>query len=416
MRCLIVSCVFPPEPVVSSQTSAQIAKELVSRGHHAMVITSFPSRPAGKPYPGYSRKLLKREVSPAGFELIRCFSFFSAQSRMVSRFLENISFGITGGWVAVILRRPDIIYANTWPIFATGILFIVAQMRRIPIVINVQDIYPDSLVSQQRIRANGWLARWMRWVDRAIVRRCREVIVISEYFATIYSSDRGVSPERLHVVPNWMDKQLGVSDDGHGHQFRTIKKIPLNAFLVIYGGNIGIAAGVETIIESFRTLREIDNLYLVIAGEGGSLKACQLLASEIGCSRIIFHTPWPKDETEALLNAADLLILPTKHNQSLVSVPSKLISYMLAARPVIAMASVQSDLGQTINSSGCGWLVEPDDPKMLANKIKKVMSIDPAELKRRGKAGREFALANFTREVCLPKVISIIEQAAHRDE
>lgn len=416
MRVLIVSCVFNPEPVVSSQSSAQIAEKLAQHGHEVRVITAYPSRPAGKIYPGYSRRLFTQQEERNGLRIVRCFSFLSLESRMLSRFLENISFGLTGGLAALLTKRPDVVYANTWPIFATGILLLVAQMRRIPIVVSVQDIYPDSLVSQQRIRANGWLARWMCWADRAIVRRCQAVIVISDYFATIYSSDRGVSPKRLHIVPNWMDKQLAVSNNGHGNQFRTHKKIPLNAFLIAYGGNVGRAAGVETVIESFRTLREIDNLYLVIAGEGSNLKACQLLAKEIGCSRIVFHAPWPKDETSALLNAADVLILPTRHNQSLVSMPSKLISYMLAARPVIAMASVQSDLGQTINRSGCGWLVEPDDSNMLGTKIREVMSMDRDALKRRGEAGREFALANFTREACLPKVISIIEQAATHDQ
>jgi colanic acid biosynthesis glycosyl transferase WcaI len=100
MHILIVSCVFPPEPVVSSQTSAQIAQALVERGHDVTVIAPFPSRPAGKLYPGYSRRLYERKHE-SGFGLIHCFTFLSAESRMASRFMENISFGLTSG-VAVI--------------------------------------------------------------------------------------------------------------------------------------------------------------------------------------------------------------------------------------------------------------------------------------------------------------------------
>ena len=416
MRVLIVSCVFPPEPVVSSQTSVQVVQALIERGHDVTVITTFPNRPAGRLYSGFSRKLFQREHDAAGFDLVRCFSFLSSNSGMVDRFLENISFGFTGSWAALTSFRPDVIYANTWPIFATGILFLVSHLRHVPMVISVQDKYPESLVSQKRIRPGSWLARWMRWLDRFIARRCKKVIVISEFFAKAYQDGRCVAPDRLHVISNWADGKSIIPAEKRANTFRDNQNIPHDAFMVAYGGNVGTAAGVETIIESFRALGEIKNLYLVIAGEGSSLKACQLLAREVGCLRIIFHSPWPQDETSALLNAADVLILPTRHRQSLVSVPSKLISYMLAGRPVIAMALAQSDLGNIIDRSGCGWVVEPDDSRMLATKIREVMAMDPAELERRGEAGREFALANFTREVCLPKVISIIEQAAHRDE
>ena len=411
MRCLIVSAVFPPEPVVSSQTSAQVAQALVERGNDVTVVTAFPSRPAGKPYPGYSRRLFQRENGPAGFELVRCFSFLSSESRMASRFLENISFGLTSGCAALISRRPDVIYVNTWPIFATGILFIVSRLRKIPMVISVQDVYPESMVSQKRIRADGLLARWMYWVDKRITRGCQAVIVISESFAAIYSNERGVVPERLHVIPNWVDNKSVTPDDDRANEFRANRNIPYDAFVIVYGGNVGAAAGVETVIESFRYLTNSREVYLIIAGAGGNLAACQQLAKKIDCRRVSFHTPWLLEETSMILSASDVLILPTRGRQSLVSVPSKLIAYMLAARPVIALALPQSDLAEMVERSGCGWVVEPDQPEQLAAKIKEVMAIEPSERTRRGQAGRMFALRNLTREVCLPKVIAILEAA-----
>ena len=135
MRVLIVSPLFPPEPVVSSQTSAQIAHSLIERGHDVTVITAFPSRPAGKLFPGYSRRLFQR-TQESGFTLIRCFTFLSSKSSMVSRFLENISFGLTSGLSVLTAQKADVIYANTWPIFASGILSAVSRLRHIPMVIN----------------------------------------------------------------------------------------------------------------------------------------------------------------------------------------------------------------------------------------------------------------------------------------
>ncbi len=412
MRVLIVSCVFLPEPVVSARTSAQIAEGLVQRGHDVRVITTFPSRPAGTPYPEYARRLFQRQKMEAGFELVRCFSFPSPRSRMLSRFLENVSFGVTAGLAALTAERPDVMYANSWPIIATGLLFLVARLRHIPLVVSVQDVYPESLIVQRRIGAGSWPARGMRWIDRTIARGCQAVIVISERFAQIYRNDRKVPTERVRVVPNWIDDRF-ITAAEHADGFRAERNIPAGAFLIVYGGNIGMAGGVETVIEAFRHLQDNGQVHLLVAGEGSNLAACRSLAREVSPGQISFHTPWPAEETSKVLGAADVLILPTRGSQSLVSMPSKLISYMLAARPIIALSLPQADLAEMVERSGCGWVVEPDRPDLLATKIKEAMASSSATLVQRGKAGREFALRQLAREECLPRVIEIVEEVAH---
>lgn len=412
MHVLIVSCVFPPEPVVSAKTSQQIAEGLVERGHQVTVIAPFPNRPAGRLYRGYTRTLYQRESNGAGFDIIRCFTTVSSESRMVSRLLENISFGLTAGLAILVVGRPDVIYANTWPIFATVMLIIGAHLRKIPVVVSIQDVYPESLISQQRIHTQSRLARWLRTIDRFVARHAEAIIAISEFFATIYRDERGVAAQRVNVVPNWLDSQIVASDDKHTRQFRDNLSMLPNAFLAVYGGNIGVAAGVEILVESIGYINEDDNVYLLVAGEGSQLTACQSLAERIGDKRVLFHTPWPATETSMVLSAADVLVLPTRGNQSQVSLPSKLISYMLAGRPIIAQAISGSELERTIDKAGCGWVVAPDNPQRLADMIREVMQLSPAERKCRGQAGREYALKNLTSEGNLPRVITILERVA----
>jgi glycosyltransferase involved in cell wall biosynthesis len=414
MHVAIVSAIFPPEPVVSAQTSAHVAEALAGRGHRVSVITAFPNRPAGKLYPGYPRRLYRRERTSQSFEITRCFSILSPKSSLTSRFLENISFGLTSGWAVLRLSAPDVVYANTWPILASGILFAVCRLRRIPLVISIQDVYPESLVAQQRIEAGGAIARWMQWLDGVIAQGAQAVIVISERFSRIYRESRQVTPARMHVVPNWLDEN-SILLDGQPGRFRERKGIPPHAFVLAYGGNIGVAAGLETVIEAFHHLEERQagaGVCLLIGGEGSRLAACQALAQRYRQIRVIFHTPWPVEETSQLLRAADLLVLPTHGLQSLASIPSKLGSYMLAARPVLALALPESDVAKVVERSGCGWVVEPDRPEQLAAKIKEVSKFSPDELARRGRAGREFALRNLSRSINVPRVIDILERAA----
>ena len=282
MRIIIVSCVFPPEPVVSAQTSFQIAKSLVDRGDEVIVIAPFPNRPAGKIFPGHKRKLFFNYVTE-GIKVIRCFNTVSEESTIISRVAENISFGITSGLAVIFSKRPDVIYLNTWPIIATGIIWIIARIRRIPLVISIQDIYPESLVIQDRVSAYNWWIKLLRKTDAIICRGSKALIVISKGFASIYLEDRKVDPKRIYIIPNWLDaKRFDQFDGDHG--VREKYNIPKDGFVFAFGGNIGVAAGVETIIEAFSNLPRKTNLYLLIAGEGSNFPKCKELVSRLNVS------------------------------------------------------------------------------------------------------------------------------------
>ncbi len=408
MRILIVSAVFPPEPVVSSMTSSQLARFLAAQGHDVSVVTGFPNRPQGKLYPGYRRRLFRQERTPDGYRLVRCFGTLSPKSTMLSRLLENLSFGLTSGWFVLTSRRPDAVFANTWPVLAQGILSLVARARRLKLILTIQDIYPESLIAQRRISQNGFLARGFRAIDRLVASAGAAVVVPAPSFADVYSRSRRLPREKLRVVPNWLDRAQITANDGRAGEVRQKLGIPAQASMLLYGGNVGAAAGVETLIESFKHLRGESDIYLTVAGDGANMDACQELASGTANPRIRFYRPWPADETSRALSAADILILPTRGRQSLASIPSKLIAYMLAARPVLALALPESDLALVIRRSGCGWVIAPDQPSLLAATIKEALGESRKSLQARGLAGRDYALANFTGEACLPKLAALI--------
>jgi colanic acid biosynthesis glycosyl transferase WcaI len=411
LRCVVVTAVFSPEFGVSGRISQRVAEELAGEGHQVTVLAPFPNRPAGRLFPGYRRRLYRHTRMSEGYELIHCFSTLAPNSHMGPRLMENLTFGLTSGWRLLTGKRPDVIYSNSWPIFASGILAAVAYLRRVPFVVSVQDVYPESLVAQARAATVGRVLRLLRRVDRWIAGNAASLIVISEGFRRFYVGSRGVPSSRVHLVHNWGEPVEDNPDPHASAAFRAEKAIPPDAFVAVYGGNIGPASGAEGMIEAFAQLKD-NPAYLLIAGDGSRLEACRNRAHHLASERVIFHSPWRREETATVLGAADVFLLPTVGQQALVSMPSKLISYLLLGKPVIAQVHPESDTALMLQQAGAGWVLPPDRPDLLASEIRRVAALDRDTLARKGRNGKLYALDNLCRESNLPKVLNILRSAA----
>jgi ribosomal protein S18 acetylase RimI-like enzyme len=218
----------------------------------------------------------------------------------------------------------------------------------------------------------------------------------------------------VSIVPNWIDPRSLVMDHDRSLRYRASLGIPPDAFVCAFAGNIGTAAGVEQVIEAFDHLFERQDLWLIIAGQGSRLAACQALAARTKSLHIHFHTPYPREQEALLLGAADLLLLPTRGEQTKVSVPSKLLTYMLAGQPVGAMAVSQSELADIVREAQCGWVVDPDRPELVAQSIRNFAGLPSDERREIGERGRRYLLRNFTKKRLLPKAIRIIEAATRK--
>jgi glycosyltransferase involved in cell wall biosynthesis len=330
---------------------------------------------------------------------------------MVSRFAANISFGLTSGLRVLFGEKPDVIYTQSWPIFANGIIALVAKCRGIPLVLRVQDMYPESLESQQRVTRRNWIFRIIRKMDQMIANSSRFVLPISQVFGQLYENDRKIPVEKVEVIPNWGDDNIVVTDRLTTLGFRRKLGIPDDAFVAVYAGNLGIASSVETLVECGARLQQQGDIYIVIAGEGSQLDVCRELVAKYGLDRVIIHSPWRKEETDPLLQMADILLLPTKASQSVVSAPSKLISYFKAARPVVAAVLPQSDTAMALNESGAGWVAMPESIDQFARAITAASQKSTEALNRMGIAGRTYGIEKYSKRSNLPRIIRALETA-----
>lgn len=408
MRVLIVCPVFPPEPVTSATTTADLACELTARGHSVTVITSCPSRPGGRAYAGYRRGFARRERAAEGYAIVRTWSVLSPRGSAIERLLENLSFGVCA-MLQVLLRPADVVFQNNWPIFAAGLVALAARIRRAPVVSSIQDIHPEAALQAGKLRVFGPAVRWLQWLDGRVARASSAVVVPCRSFARVYRDHRGVPADRVRVAPNWMD-ETAIAPGPREGAFRARLGVGADAFVGLYAGNIGEVADVETLVEAAALLRDEPWFALVIVGDGSHRAACEELAAARGVKRIRFHCPWREESAAEVHAAADALLLPTRGTGALTSTPSKLIAYLLSGRPVVAGVDPGSDVAQIVAAADCGQIVPPGSPAAFADAIRRLRA-DPALARAYGERAREYARKRYARGPGVARLAAIVEAA-----
>lgn len=392
-KALIISAIFPPEPVVSAKLSFDIANVLSER-NTVSVISPRPSRPFGFQFLDESICL--------SFKHIQLNSFTCSSSNPIGRFKESYSFGKHSyQYIVNNQANIDIIYANTWPLFGQYFAVKAARKYNIPIVIHVQDIYPESLI--QKIPKLKRLIEFLLLpVDKYILRNATQVVAISDQMKSYLASTRNLKEEKIAVVQNWQDETAFI------HYKSTInplteKKKP---FTFMYLGNIGPVAGIELLINAFAHA-DVPNSKLVIAGSGAIKETLQAMVKDMNTSSIEFWSV-PEGKVPEIQEQADVMLLPIKKGAAGSSIPSKLPAYMFSQKPIIACVDENSDTANAVILSDCGWVLPPENVDRLIHLMKEILSLPKEVLCHKGKNGFDYAIQNFSKKNNLQKIITVI--------
>lgn len=394
-RILIVSSVFPPEPVTSANLNYDLAVRL-SEKHDVTVIHPEPSRPAGKQY-SEDEKMIK-----GAFTVIVAPTYTHPQSEMKGRMKESISFGrYCARYIKEHKNEIDFVYNCSWQLFGYYLVAKSCVKCDLPYMIPIQDIYPETLFTGKKIHKIAQsLASWvLNPIDRYYLKHATVIRTISNEMKAYLASTRHLQEEKFLVVNNWQDDE-------------NFSYIPAEntdgQFKFVYLGSINKHSNVELMIRAF-CKANLPNAQLMLYGGGNRKDACQELVKESGATNIEFSFVDRKD-VPAVQSNADALLLALPSGNGTLCLPSKLTSYMLSGRPVIASVDLDSTTASYIEQSHSGIVVPPDDEDALAEAFRKIVSFGIEELINMGKRSRTYAEDHLTREVNLSMVVDSINK------
>ncbi len=390
---LIISAVFPPEQVTSAFLNYDLAKAL-AKEYQVTVLRPKPTRPIGVTF--------QEEWSDPDFDTVLIDSYTHPESELVGRFKEARDFSKrTAKYLKAHKDEIDFVYNDGWQLFGLNIIAKACVKYNIPYIVPIQDIYPECLLTKAHYPGivKKIIEAVLKPIDKYYQKHAYRVRTISDEMADYLSSTRKIDRSKYLVVNNWQN-----DDD-----FKELPETETNDKLVFeYVGSINVHANVDLMIKAFAEAN-IPNSELRIYGGGNQKEACQQLVKDLGLANVSFGFV-SRNEIPTVQAAASVLILALPTGNGNLCLPSKLTSYLLSGKPVLASVDQDSSTKRILEGEGCGKTVAPDDKEAFIKGFKYFAEMANYERENMGKKSRDYAMAHLTREVNLSLVINSINQ------
>lgn len=386
-RVILLKQFFDPEPTIKG---LKFAERLQEHGFDVEVVTGFPNYPSGKVYDGYRIRPIMRETMD-GLAVTRLALYPSHDKSRIGRILNYVSFFLSAAlYLTFFARRAAIIYAYHPPL-TTGMAAMVARFfRRMPVVLDIQDMWPDTL------RATGMISskRLLRAVDRVCRwtwNRADHIVVLSKGFRTLLI-ERGVPQEKITVIPNWADEGA----TGLPSTFRPDAFAEPGRFRVLFAGNMGAAQALDSVLDAASIVARNDpRIDFYFLGSGIDLERLKARAEAEELANVRFLPRVPMAEVGAWLAAADCLLVHLKADPLFaITIPSKTQAYMAASKPVVM--AVEGDAAELVQQSAGGAIARPQNAQSLAETVVELAALSPGDLAELGANARRFYDENLS--------------------
>jgi colanic acid biosynthesis glycosyl transferase WcaI len=408
MRFLILSQYYTPEPVPKP---AELAHALTERGHTVSVLTGFPNYPSGRTYDGFRVSPWKREQIE-GINVTRTFEFPYHGKNVVGRILNYFSFMLTAPIGSLLTPAFDAIYVWHPPLTIGVSAWLIARMRRVPFVYDVQDIWPETAVVSGVLK-HGWLVDLMYKLERFVYRKADHLLVVTEGARNNLMA-KGIAPSKLSVMPHWVEESLFQQPRDASVRSALRRKYGWDdRFVVLFAGNIGMMQGLDTVLRAADRLRSMPRVLIVFVGDGTDKARLIQERDRMGLD-IQFIDRQPADQIPGFMAGADALLVHLKRSElSQDIIPTKTLAYLAAAKPIImAMEGASADL---VSEAAAGVTVPPEDHESLAEAIESLTRTSEAELAMMGERGRQYLLNNMSKQQVISRYEEILIRVANKN-
>ncbi len=411
MKILYVSQYFPPEMGAPAARAAELARHWAQAGHSVSVLTGFPNHPTGvvpDEWRARLRRLTFRE-KVNGVDVFRTWLWALPNRKAHERMRNYASFCLSAGLRGLFLPRPDVVIATSPQLLVALAGWWLAFARQIPFVFEVRDLWPESLTAVGMGNEDSLLHHALAAVAGFLYERADRIVVVTPSFREHLVKHWRVPEEKIAVVENGVETDLfspqsPAADDSLRRQLGAQGK-----FLACYVGTMGMAHGLETLLDAAAELQlHNSNVLFLLVGEGAEKARIKALAQARGLTNVCFLDQQPRERIPAFISASDACLVLLKKTEVFKTViPTKMLEFMSCARPVII--GVDGQARQIVEAAGAGLAIEPENAGALVDAIGQ-LTANPERGIQLGQKGREHILRYYTRGRTAEKYIEVLQR------
>jgi len=376
-----------------------IWKELAKSGYNAVVITSDSNHLVYAPK--FEGNMLRQWVE--GVQIFWLNTLKINKAKSLKRILSWIHFEINLFFLKKAdIPAPDLVVVSSPSLLTILNGFFLRKKYRCKLAFEVRDIWPLTLTEEGGYSKSNIFIRLMAWVEKFSYKYSDYIIGtmpnLAEHVENILGYER-----KVYCLPMGVsDSSVEAPDDLVDEEYFS-RYFPLEKFLVVYAGTIGITNALDIFFECAHRMRNVEDIHFVLVGDGALKKIYKEKYS--GFKNISFAAQVEKNQVQSVLRRADVVYFSTfpseiwRYGQSL----NKLIDYMLSGKVVLASYSGYPSM---INEASSGFFIPAGDVDAMIEKIKMLYVMPPFERLAMGLKGKEWLIQNRTYKVISQKFVN----------
>ncbi len=347
-----------------------------------------------------------RRLERNGVSIVRVSSTSYERSRLGRRAANYFSYLGSALREAMSGPRPDLVLCMTDPPIIGDLGVLVGRRRGAPVLVVSQDVFPEIATELHRL-TNPAVVGALRTLVGAYLRRADRIVAIGETMRQRLV-EKGAPPDRVRVIPNWVDTRALTPQPRDNEWARRHDLV--DAFVVMHSGNVGHAQDLDSLVRAATFLRDRDDIRIVLAGFGARHAEMVALACRLEVGDAVHFFPYQKRSRLPLsLSSADVHVVGLAKGLSGYVVPSRLYGILAAGRPVIAAAEDESETARLVREVGCGVVLPPGRPDLLARTIRE--AADGAfALDEMGRLGRAYVEREADRLVAMERYRAVVRE------
>lgn len=409
MKILLIHQYFLEQDDPGGSRWNEMVKVWTEQGHEVVVLAGMVHANGSSKREEYKGKYFVQKNQEA-VKVWRCHVSESYNNGFAGRLWGYFSFMFSALWAGLFKagRNFDIVLVTSPPLFVGFSGYIISIFRKIPLVFEVRDLWPESAIDTG-VLANKWVIKLAYWFERFIYKKSKLINVLTPAFYEKLKNVKNVPEEKLIMIPNAADFSLSekLLNNFDRKEFRILNDLD-EKFVITYVGAHGVANHLEQILEAAKLLEDTNVLFLLI-GQGMEKAKLIRKASENRVMNVRFIDSVPKSEVFKYILASEMGASVLKRIDTFKTVYSnKSFDYMSCKKPILM--AIDGVSRQLVEEAGAGAYVEPENPQEY-NRIIREYLHDRVRLQTEGENGYQYAKANFDREYLANKYINKIKEA-----